>query len=122
MTKHARERALERYNTELTNLDLEQMINIIKNNDVVSLGCSESSKSMKFCYLKYNHIPYKVLYHNKNKGAKSKIKIITVYPFDPDEYNEILEAKTQQKIERAILLLKSHGYIVYKRKSRFNIN
>jgi hypothetical protein len=118
MTQHAKERALERYSKEITNLDLQQMINAIQQNNHIPLGCSETNKNMKFCYVTYNHIPYKVLYHNKTKGKNSKIKIITVYPFDPDEYNEILETKKQKRIETYIAFLKSQGYIVYKRKNQ----
>jgi len=118
MTKHAKERAFERYNTELTNLDLQQIINSIKNQEHIPLGCSQEDKNKKFCYVKYNHIPYKVLYHNEARGGccKRPMKIITVYPFDPDEYNELLETKKQKQIEAAIKRLKDEGYIVYKRK------
>lgn len=118
MSKHARERALERYNSELTKFDIHQMINAIKNQEHIPLGCSQDDKNKKFCYVKYNHIPYKVLYYNKANGTASQIQIITVYPFDPDEYNEVMEIRQQKKLEAAITLLKSHGYIVYKRKTK----
>ena len=115
MTQHAKERALQRYNTELTDDDIEQMCNIIKQNNHIAVGICEDNKNKKFCYLKYNHIPYKVLYHN---NGKSKTKIITIYPLDVDEYNAILDAKHEEKLANRIAYLKSLGYIVYKRKGK----
>lgn len=115
MTTHAKERALQRYNSDLTDNDLLQMQNIIKNDQHIPLGVSETNKNMKFCYILYNHIPYKVLYRNKGKGVKSRINFITFYPIDVEEYNKILEEKEISKINKAITLLKSKGYIVYKR-------
>lgn len=118
MTNHAKERALERYNKELGDNDLAQMVECIKKGEILFLGRSSQNKNMKFCYVKYNHIPYKVLYYNNNKGKGHKTKIITVYPFDWKEYNEALELEKQRQIERAIYLLKKEGYIVYKRKKK----
>lgn len=109
---HAQERALQRYNKELTDKDLENIGNEIMGNRHTYLYDSKDSKSKKFCFVKYNHIPYKVLYTIKKK----KCKIITIYPFNVDEYNEIQEQKEQERIERCINFLKTKGYIVYKRK------
>ena len=120
MTKHAKERALERYNQKLTDDDLKSFIKQIKDQEHIPMGCSETNKNMKFCYVKLNHIPYKILYHNRGKGSASKIQIITVYPLDVDEYNACLDAKKQQRIDKAIKLLKSEGYIVYKRNNKCN--
>lgn len=122
MTKHAKERALERYNQKLTDGDLKCIISQIRNQEHIPLGCSETDKYKKFCYVKFNNIPYKILYHNKGKGTESKITIITIYPIDVDEYNKCLEDKKQQKINNAIKLLKSEGYIVYKRNNKWMAN
>ena len=118
MTEHAKERAFERYNKELSDNDLDQMVKQIEKGEILFIKRSEKNKNMKFCYVKHDHIPYKVLYHNTNKGRRSKTKIITVYPFDWKEYNEALELEKQRQIERAIYLLKKDGYIVYKRKKK----
>ena len=118
MTEHAKERALERYNKELDDNDLAQMVECIKKGEILFLGRSSQNKNMKFCYVKYNHIPYKVLYYNSNKGKRHKTKIITIYPFNWKEYNEALELEKQRQIEKAIYLLKKDGYIVYKRKKK----
>lgn len=118
MTKHAKERALERYNQKLTDSDLKSIISQIRNQEHIPLGCSETDKYKKFCYVKYNNIPYKILYHNKCKGVASKITIITIYPIDVDEYNACLDKKKEEKINKAVKLLKSEGYIVYKRKNK----
>ena len=115
MTEHAKERAFERYNKELSDNDLDQMAKQIEKGEILFIKRSEKNKNMKFCYVKHDHIPYKVLYHNTNKGRRSKIKIITVYPFNWAEYNKALDEHKQRKIDFAIQMLKNEGYIVYKR-------
>lgn len=112
MFEHAKQRALERYNREFDDSDLKSIAGMIKNQNHIPLGCSETDKYRKFCYLKYCNIPYKVLYRNK----KGNVQIITIYPLDVDEYNAILDAKMQERIQKKIDFLKSKGYIVYKRK------
>lgn len=118
MTKHAKDRAFERYNQNLTDNDLKEFVKQIINQEHIPIGRSETNKNMKFCYVKLNHIPYKILYHNRGRGTASSIQIITVYPLDVDEYNACLDIKKQQKINSSIKLLKSEGYIVYKRKNK----
>lgn len=110
MQTHAQERALQRYNKELTEKDIECMKAIIRNNEHIPLGCTSDSKNKKFCYIKYNHIPYKILYKINHK----RIRFITMYPFDFDEYNLLLEQKKEQKIRKAIRLLENEGYTVCK--------
>lgn len=83
MGDHAIERAIQRYNLNLTYKDEEEIIKQIKQNNMIPLGVSERDKSMSFAYVLYKHIPLKVLY----KGNK----IITIYPFDVDEYNGIMD-------------------------------
>lgn len=112
MFEHAKQRALERYNREFDDNDLKQICGLIKSQQFIFIGVSETDKYRKFCYLKYCNIPYKVLYRNR----KGKVQIITIYPLDVDEYNAILDAKKQERIQRNIDFLKSQGYIVYKRK------
>lgn len=105
---HAQIRASQRYNQELTETDMACIRAYIKNNEHTPLGNDPNSKSKKFCYVKYNHIPYKILY----KITHKKIKIITIYPFDFDEYNNKEKEKKQAKIQAAIKLLESEGYII----------
>ena len=75
MTKHAQQRALERYNSNLTQNDISQMCNMIRINQHIPISVSEENKHMKFCYVKYNKLPYKVLYHK----SRTQIKIITIF-------------------------------------------
>lgn len=103
---HAQDRALQRYNQELSDEDIANISKIIKQNKQISLYSSEENKNMKFCYVVYNNIPYKILYLH----TKRNIYIITVYPFDPDEYNEAIEEKEKNKIKSYIEFLESKGY------------
>ncbi len=107
---HAQERAHQRYNKELNELDLHNIKKIIQTNQHTPLGCTEMDKNKKFCYVVYNHIPYKILY----KISKKVCHLITIYPFDVDEYNIIQEQKKQEKIKAAINLLQTNGYKVIK--------
>lgn len=116
MSKHSQKRALERYNLSLTKKEEQEIIELIRENKIIALGTSEENKNLKFAYVVYNHIPLKVLYERSNKyGVKN---IITIYPFDADEYNNLLKNDFQQKIDIAIKFLKRNGYIVYMRKAR----
>ena len=86
---HPQERAIQRYNKELTRLDLNNMASLIANNEHMIIGPASNNPKRIFCYLKYNNIQFKVLYQRFQKS----IKIITIYPFDPDEYNKLEEIK-----------------------------
>ena len=105
---HAQIRASQRYNKELTEKDITCIKAYIHNNEHTPLGTDPNVKSKKFCYVTYNHIPYKVLYTIRHK----QVKIITIYPFDFEEYNKIQEQKKKEKIEKAIKFLEKEGYIV----------
>ena len=104
---HAQERAVARYNKDLSWHDINQICNLIKNGQHITVGTSAQDKKMVFAYVNYNHIPYKVLY----KKAYGEVRIITMYPFDADEYNKAVE---DRKLRNCIKYLKEHGYIVYK--------
>ena len=110
MTLHAQDRALQRYNKELTEKDMICIQKAIMNNQHTPLYSSKDDKNKKFCYLKHDHIPYKILYTIRKKQCR----IITIYPFDVDEYNNMLEEKEKEKIEKSIAFLKSKGYVIYK--------
>lgn len=89
MGKHARERIQQRYNIEL---DKQDELNILA---LVNRGkCFHSNTEVKdplteFFYVKYNHIPIKVLCAMTNN--RRAINIITVYNLDVEEYNNLLE-------------------------------
>lgn len=114
MTKHSKERALERYNIKLTNKDELEILEMIRNNQIIPLGSPEGDDKKKFAYVVFNHIPLKILYSRSNKRPLS---IITVYPFDADEYNSLIQKDFQNKIHNAMVFLKRNGFIVYKRKN-----
>ena len=123
ITKHAKERLEQRYNLILTEEDEDSIISLIKNKKSTYLYDSEKDKNCKFCYVVYKNIPLKILYKKSNtSGVK---KIITAYPFDVEEYNNLLAkekaAKLDQfnsRINHAINFLKTNGYIVYKKPIR----
>lgn len=104
-TCHALDRALQRYAKNLTFKDLNNIRKQIANNNYIELGPSQQDENMTFVYVQYNHIPYKVLFTRGKKG----VKIVTMYPFDVDEYNNLVET---HRINKAIDFLKSKGYIV----------
>lgn len=116
MSKHSRERALERYNIELTKYDEQQILQKIKSNDCYSLGHTQEDITKKFAYVTYHNIPMKVLYKRTNKKGPSQI--ITIYPFDADEYNKLHLNIYESQIKSAIAFLQKNKYIVYKRKEK----
>lgn len=111
MTNHAILKIEKRYNLELSFNDLENMMKIIQNGESICVGSGGGGKH--FHYVKYNHIPFKVLY-KKSKGVKTEPKIITVYPLDVDEYNKAVLQRKEDKIQGMIEYLKSNGYEAYK--------
>ena len=112
MTKHAKERDLQRYNLYLSENDKKHILQMLRNNQFMFLGDSHDA-NRKFGYVTYNNIPLKVLYYKTSQGVKS---IVTVYPFDVEEYNALMSSNFESKINMAAEFLKSNGYIVYKRK------
>lgn len=122
MSVHSRKRMQERYNLRINKADEQEIINLLKRNEFIPCGSSQNDpKHLKFAYVNFKHIPIKILYYRSNK--KGVQQIITVYPFDVDEYNKMLEEKEREakekfnaNIEYSIMFLKKNGYIVYKRK------
>ena len=88
---HPQERALQRYNKELRFIDLKNITELIRLNQHMIVGLAPKGKGRIFCYVTYNNIPYKVLYERQ----ETQIKVITIYPFDVDEYNELLEKQKE---------------------------
>lgn len=114
MSKHSRERASQRYNVELSYADEKNIIEQLRQGRGLPLNIDSGENNKKFAYVVYKNIPLKVLYERSNaKGIKS---IITIYPFDCEEYNEVQRQIFDTHIEMAIKFLKANGYIVYRRK------
>lgn len=115
-SKHAIERGFERYNLELDENAIKVIKNQITKGDYLFIKNSDKDKYRKFAYVKYKKLPIKILFYRSKSGKQ--FEIITIYPFDPDEYNKLLEEKLAIEINDAIKLLKSHKYIVYRRKDK----
>lgn len=114
MGKHSKERIYERYNLELSEGNEKQILsNINYGNFLPIYQETTDPKHLKFAYVKFNKIPIKVLYKCSNKGNATNI--ITAYPLDVEEYNELVADRTRKEIEFSINFLKLNGYIVYKR-------
>lgn len=119
MSKHSRKRTSERYNIDLTKKDEQNIINLLKENKFTYLYKSEKEEKRHFGYVIYKNIPIKILYERSNKGGIKAI--ITVYPFDVDEYNEMLNQQKEQflsRIDMAIKFLKKNNYVIYKKPIR----
>lgn len=117
MSKHSRERAFERYNIELTSKQEKEIMQKIRNNEHIYLYDSEQDpKHLKFCYIVYENIPLKILYKKTNK--KGITEIVTIYPFDVEEYNEKQQEREINRINKAIEFLKNKGYVVYKKSEK----
>lgn len=101
---HAQDRAWQRYNKELDTYAINQIKNSIKNKEYIFVENAKDDERKHFVYVKFNNIPYKVLYI----GEKNP-RLITIYPFDVDEYNRLAE---ERKIEKYIKYLIGKGYII----------
>lgn len=77
-----------RYNTELKMPHFASFIAQIKNNQ--ALYVKDSIGNRKIYYVKYKHIPYKVVYDHETNY------IVTALPFDTEEYNKLKERKEQK--------------------------
>ena len=120
MSKHAQERSQERYNIELTFEDEKTILGQINHNQYFPIYENTNAKDRLVCYVRFKHIPLKVVYViNKNNYATA---IVTILPLNVEEYNEVMTKflATQNKkfdtdIDYCIKFLKSNGYVVYKR-------
>ena len=114
MGKHAQERTQQRYNLELSYKDEHNILNMIKNGKGIPLAASTEDESMHFIYILYKNIPLKVLYAVYEDTEKVK-GLVTVYPLDVDEYNEVMTEDFKNKISLAKLFLEANGYTVERR-------
>lgn len=90
---HPQERALQRYNKELELSDIINIAKIIHRGEHMIIGPAAKGPGRMFCYVTYNNIPYKTLYDRVDDKEDNRVRIITIYPFDADEYNELLQQK-----------------------------
>lgn len=114
MGKHSIERAQQRYNMELSYRDEMNIKNMIRNGRTLPLEQPANNENMHFAYVLYKNIPLKVLYSTWEDTGKVR-GIVTTYPFDADEYNEITGKEIEDKIDIAKKFLKAHNYVVYKK-------
>lgn len=86
---HPQERAIQRYNKQLHINNIIEIARMINNDEHMIVGPAPRGNGRMLCYVKYENIPYKVLYER----IDGQVRIITIYPFDVDEYNKLLEEK-----------------------------
>lgn len=116
MSGHSRERACERYNLELTKGDERAVLGYINAGQCIQLALRSKKENTAICYVKFKKIPMKVVYLMDLK--QKAYQIITILPFDADEFNRVVQEEMEKDIENNIKFLKSKGYIVYKRRLR----
>lgn len=115
MSKHAQSRAMERYNLSLTYSDENKIMKLLNDGKGIYLNLESQEPHRKFAYVLYKNIPIKVLFEeDENRRA---IAIITTYPFDADEYNEVIALEFKARLERAADFLRKNNYIVFKKGS-----
>ena len=95
MKNHSQLRATQRYNQELNRKQINSIVAKIIANDCLFVRQGEN-KTQGFYYVKCRNIPIKVLFDRYRKN------IITVYPFNPDEYNALKEKEKTMNAEQQI--------------------
>lgn len=114
MGKHSIERVRQRYNMELSYRDEMNIKNMIKNGRVFPLEQRPDNENMYFAYALYKNIPLKILYSTWEDTGKVR-GIVTTYPFDVDEYNELTGKEIEDHIMIAKKFLEANGYEVTKK-------
>ena len=87
MGTHARQRLQQRYNIELNRKDEHAILDLVNKGEFIPLDLDAHEKDRRFAYVKYKNIPIKILYAFSRKGIA--LNIVTVFPLDVDEYNEV---------------------------------
>ena len=119
MGRHAKFRAIQRYNVDLSWSDEKNILSKIRNGKCFPLPLKseelkEGDDKVEFAYVVLRSVPLKVCYATSDTGLASKI--ITIYPFNVEEYNAAQDADIKNHLKNSIDFLKENGYIVYKRK------
>ena len=122
MGRHAKYRAIQRYNVDLKWSDEKNIISKLKSGKgyplpIENVELKEGEDPVEFAYVIHRDIPLKICYSTSKETGLPQ-KIITIYPFEADEYNEAVEIDLKNHINKAVNFLKANGYIVYKRKKK----
>ena len=115
MSKHSKDRTMERYNLELSYSDEKKIIRLLNEGKGTYLNMETDDPTRKFVYLLYKNIPLKLLYAEDLNGKVTEI--VTAYPFDVEEYNEVSAHEFNSYIKEAVKFLRKNGYIVFKKGS-----
>ena len=106
---------MERYNLELTYSDENRIMKLLNEGKGIYLNLESQEPNRKFAYVLYKNIPLKVLFEeDENKRA---VAIITTYPFNADEYNEVIALEFRSRLDRAKAFLRKNNYVVFKKGS-----
>jgi mRNA deadenylase 3'-5' endonuclease subunit Ccr4 len=81
---HSQERASERYNKEYTKKDIREIEKKLREGEGIFVR-EANGEDKDIVYLKYNHIPLKICYNYVDN------KVVTILPFDVDEYVRLAE-------------------------------
>lgn len=103
MTFHAIKRGQQRYNLDLTKGDINTIVSQIINGEAIYV-CNAKGSKKKIYYAKINKVPVKVLCN------WSDFKIISMFPFNADEYNMLKEQRWLDKEKDAVAFLNKLGY------------
>ena len=112
MGKHSLQRIKERYNLNLTYTDEYNIIGLLKQGRCIFLEEKGKEFNQRFAYVEYRNLPLKVLYARMKNGA---IQLITTYPLDVDEFNEVKQKEFESSIQKCMSFLKTNGYVIYKK-------
>ena len=115
MSKHSKDRTMERYNLELSYSDEKKIIRLLNEGKGTYLNMETDDPTRKFAYLLYKNIPLKLLYAEDLNGRVTEI--VTAYPFDVEEYNEVSAQEFNSYVDYAAQFLKKNGYVVFKKGS-----
>ena len=115
MGKHSINRVRERYNIELSYSDEKNIMTMIKNGRAIPIKNETRDDLKHFAYVLYKNIPLKVLYSEFEDTGKVR-GIVTTYPLDVDEYNELTGCDLVDKIELAKQFLQANKYVVYRKR------
>ena len=115
MSKHSKNRAMERYNLDLSYSDEKKIIRLLNEGKGVFLDLDSVDLGRKFAYLTYKNIPLKLLYAENENGKVTEL--VTAYPFDADEYNEVATCEFNSQIQAAVKFLRKNGYLVFKKEN-----
>ena len=74
----------------LSKKDEYNIIEMINNGNCYQLEPDLRHRNRGKCYVVYNHIPLKLVYATNNEDKA--ISLVTMLPFDVEEFNEIIDA------------------------------